>query len=581
MRVVGRRWRQGAIAAAVVGVAGLALATVLQVAWSWEARREATRRAVQEHLLRSTRLLGDEILRISAERRWQLLSVLVARPAEELARPEALAELEAHAGRLLDETGLARDPHRGAFRIVADQAAGGGASAFTGALRDGALARRVSEVARRRVREAAPEYGLPAAVFLETPGVDALNVLFARVRGGARVPDLLVGLTYDRARAVANTVRAAEDVLPPPPAALASTPRAGGTRLAERVRLGSEGRFAPERATSDAAGTPSVRFLTKGGAVLYESAGTPAARWRSAYHARVTYDSRPGGFVLELAMDEAAGDALVRAAVPSGERWLLGAVVALVAVLAATGVASLRRERELERLRARFIASVSHELRTPLTEIALYSDTLLRGVEESPAQARRWLTMINREAHRLGAMVGSILVAARDESDHLRVVPRDCDVAQLTRDAVLGMQLVARARQSVVRVAAPDAMPAHLDPDAFRQVLLNLVDNALKYGPEGQTVTVALHDARARRSRALVLTVDDEGAGVPPGDRARVWQAFERLPAHDAVAGGSGLGLSVVRTLVALHGGRVWIDEAPSGGARFGAEFPDGAPVPA
>jgi signal transduction histidine kinase len=139
------------------------------------------------------------------------------------------------------------------------------------------------------------------------------------------------------------------------------------------------------------------------------------------------------------------------------------------------------------------------------------------------------------------------------------------------------MQLVARARRSTVRVVAPEALGAHLDPDAFRQVLLNLVDNALKYGPEGQTVTVALHDERAGRARALVLTVDDEGAGVPPAGRARVWRAFERLPAHDAVAGGSGLGLSVVRTLVALHGGRVRIDEAPSGGARFAAEVPGAA----
>ncbi len=203
-----------------------------------------------------------------------------------------------------------------------------------------------------------------------------------------------------------------------------------------------------------------------------------------------------------------------------------------MAVLAATGVASLRRERELERLRARFIASVSHELRTPLTEIALYSDTLLRGIDASPDQTRRWLTMINREAHRLSTMVGSILVAARDESDHLRVVPRPCDVAQLARDAALGMQLVARARQSSVRVLAPDTLPATLDPDALRQVLLNLIDNALKYGPEGQTVTVALHEERAARAGAVVLTVDDQGADVPPRDRARVWRAFERRPMH-------------------------------------------------
>jgi signal transduction histidine kinase len=122
----------------------------------------------------------------------------------------------------------------------------------------------------------------------------------------------------------------------------------------------------------------------------------------------------------------------------------------------------------------------------------------------------------------------------------------------------------------VVVDAEPGAQ-AHADPDALRQILLNLLDNAVKYGPPGQRVTVA---ARIR-SGELHLWVDDEGPGVSPAERPEVWEPYRRLPGG-ASASGCGIGLSVVRDLVALHGGRVAVEDAPGGGARFRCVFPGG-----
>ena len=111
-----------------------------------------------------------------------------------------------------------------------------------------------------------------------------------------------------------------------------------------------------------------------------------------------------------------------------------------------------------------------------------------------------------------------------------------------------------------------------VDPGAFRQIVLNLLDNAVKYGPAGQTITVTL----ARSHQRARLMVDDEGPGVAPRDRVRIWEAFFRLEsAITSAVAGSGIGLSVVAELVALHDGRAWVEDVPHGrGARFIVELP-------
>jgi len=129
-------------------------------------------------------------------------------------------------------------------------------------------------------------------------------------------------------------------------------------------------------------------------------------------------------------------------------------------------------------------------------------------------------------------------------------------------------------------VAVVPCVVAAVDAEAFRQMLLNLLDNAVKYGPEDQTVTVTLAPADA--AGHVQVTVDDQGPGIPHAERERIWERFWRLERdRGSAVAGTGIGLAVVRELAALHGGRAWIEDPPAGhgqGARFVLEVPAAAP---
>jgi signal transduction histidine kinase len=153
-------------------------------------------------------------------------------------------------------------------------------------------------------------------------------------------------------------------------------------------------------------------------------------------------------------------------------------------------------------------------------------------------------------------------------------MPERTELASQVREIVDTFAPLARARRASVDVDVEEGVTAPVDGGALRQVLLNLLDNAVKYGPAGQTVMVgmALFGERVR------LWVDDEGPGIPAGERARVFEPFRRLAgAAEASAAGCGIGLAVVLELVTLHGGRVWADAAPGGGARMVVELPGAA----
>jgi signal transduction histidine kinase len=132
---------------------------------------------------------------------------------------------------------------------------------------------------------------------------------------------------------------------------------------------------------------------------------------------------------------------------------------------------------------------------------------------------------------------------------------------------------LASARQVQVRVSLDNDVVADVDRGAMRQVLINLLDNAVKYGPAGQTISVGLD--RSNDERSARLWVEDEGPGIPAAERGQIWEAFHRLErdANSAVAG-SGIGLALVRNLVVAHGGRVEVEDGVDGGSRFIVEIP-------
>ena len=285
-----------------------------------------------------------------------------------------------------------------------------------------------------------------------------------------------------------------------------------------------------------------------------------------------------GGLVTRVSLNPDVASALVIGGLPESRLSLLLGVLALTVGLAAIGLAQLRREGELARLRSDFIASVSHELRTPLAQVRMFAETLLLGRVRSDAERDRSLRIIDQEARRLTHLVENILQFSRAERQAIRLSPVTADLAGQVRDALEAFSPVARARRVTLRTELEEPLVATVDPDALRQIVLNLLDNAVKYGPKGQTVTVG-----ARREAELVrVWVEDEGPGIAPEDAPRIWEPFTRLPTTSHTSAGSGIGLAVVRQLAAAMEGSAAVERADGGGARFVLSLraaPGAAPV--
>lgn len=262
--------------------------------------------------------------------------------------------------------------------------------------------------------------------------------------------------------------------------------------------------------------------------------------------------------------------------VPEGTFWtspaLLAAVMILLSGVLMLGIALVRREEELHRLRSDLISGVSHELRTPLAQIRMFAETLLLGRTRTEAERRRSLEVIDQEAKRLSHFVENMLQFAKGEAGRTRIAPEPTSFAIEVRRAVESFAPMCQARGVEVRAELEEGVTAPVDRAALRRIMLNLMENALKYGPDEQRITVGV----ALFSDTVRLWVDDEGEGIPRLERERVFDSFYRLSRElDRRITGSGIGLAVVRQLATLHGGRAWADEAPGGGARLVVEFPD------
>ena len=317
--------------------------------------------------------------------------------------------------------------------------------------------------------------------------------------------------------------------------------------------------------TSDVA----VRLTRKDGAVVFASGDVPGAT-----AATDTATLRPSNLKATVDLSPEIASALLVGGAPASQLPSLALMIVIASVLAAIGLVHERRTRELTRLRARFVANVSHELRTPLAQISMFAETLTLGRERSPGEARHFASIIFAEARRLTGLVESVLRFSRlelhDETLRLEIVSVGREVAE----AVETFEPVAQVSEVTLAMELdPDAY-ARLDRAAFRQILLNLLDNAVKHAGRGKTVwlSVATGDA------GITILVDDAGPGVPEEWRERVFAPFVR--AEERKVAGAGIGLAVVRDLVTAHGGRVWIEQSPKGGARFIVTLP-GAAAPA
>jgi signal transduction histidine kinase len=278
------------------------------------------------------------------------------------------------------------------------------------------------------------------------------------------------------------------------------------------------------------------------------------------------------GLTAHVALRPAMAGVVATEAAPRTRFALLLAIFVLTMCLAGVAIMQLQRQHELARLRDDFVSGVSHELRTPLAQIRLFADLLESGRLRPGEQGGRAVAIINEEARRLTYLVENVLLFARAQRRLTRIAPEPARMDALVREIAESFAPLARARDVDLWVNAETGVVAPVDRDAVRQVLLNLLDNAVKYGPRGQRVTVGVSLEGGGAAR---LRVDDQGPGIPPWERERVWEPYRRLEREAASAvGGCGIGLSVARELVELHGGRVRVEDAPGGGARFVVELP-------
>jgi signal transduction histidine kinase len=304
------------------------------------------------------------------------------------------------------------------------------------------------------------------------------------------------------------------------------------------------------------------------GRVLYKS----SLWYPPTYSGSSVLDAHYGSPIIRVAVSPAAASALIKGGLPTNRVPLLIGLVVLVTSFIGVALLQLRREYELSRLRTDFISSVSHELRTPLAQIRMFAETLLLGRVRSDAESRRSLEIIDQEARRLTHLVGNVLEFSRSERRASQIVPEPADLAAEVRETLECFAPIAEARRVEIVANLQQGIIVPIDRGAIRQVVLNLLDNAVKYGPAGQTVSVgtSLLDDRAQ------LWVADEGPGIDAAERERIWEPFYRLDRErEAAVAGSGIGLAVVRDLVTLHGGRAWLDDRATRGARFVVDLPD------
>jgi two-component system phosphate regulon sensor histidine kinase PhoR len=354
------------------------------------------------------------------------------------------------------------------------------------------------------------------------------------------------------------------------------------SRLREQIR-DLEGEQAKARAILESMvegviavdGRDHIVVANQGARRIFELRGTPEGRpflevIRNVDLHQILGELRaaPGGAMQrrELRLSTPVERILAVNAVPL---WIDGAEIGVVLVL--HDVTELRR---LEQVRTEFVANVSHELRTPLTAIRGYLETLLDGALDEPEHARRFLEIAHRHTERLGRLVDDLTDLSNIELGKVSLHVGPVSVAEVV-ESVLAM-IRPKAEQGEVALATDvgDGLTVQADRDRLAQILINLVDNAVKYTPAGGRVTVR---ATGGAGGMVDIAVVDTGIGIPPADLPRITERFYRVDrARSRELGGTGLGLAIVKHLVTAHGGQLRIQSQPDRGTTVRLTLPAG-----
>lgn len=291
-----------------------------------------------------------------------------------------------------------------------------------------------------------------------------------------------------------------------------------------------------------------------------------------AFLARDTLDPELGSLIVQGGIRPDAAETLIIGGLPRSRLPLLLVLLALTLGVGAAALLQIRREHHLSRLRNDFVSSVSHEFRTPLTQIRLFSEILDSGKLTTEEERKRSTSVINREAGRLTNLVENILQFSQLQQTSAHPGnPEPVELGELLAEVTDAFRPQAESRGVRLETAGAEGVWVLGRRGGIHRILSNLLDNALKYGPDGQTVRVQIHRHFGERVR---LTVEDEGPGVAQRDRKRIWEPYRRLERDvEGKVQGSGIGLSVVGELVHVFGGKVWVEGRETHGARFVVEL--------
>ena len=227
--------------------------------------------------------------------------------------------------------------------------------------------------------------------------------------------------------------------------------------------------------------------------------------------------------------------------------------------------------QNMDQMRNDFISNASHELKTPLSAMKILIESLLHQETPDPAMTREFLGDINQEIDRLSAIVGDLLTIVRFDSKSEKLQMEPIALDELLFDTLSRLSPVAKKAQITIEPSCDELCFVNGDPIKLQQVIYNLVDNAIKYTPEGGTVWVKLYNEGDK----AVLEVRDNGIGIPKESLPHLFDRFYRVDkARSRSTGGTGLGLSIVQSVVHTHGGDIEVDSEDNVGTVFHVYLP-------
>ena len=245
------------------------------------------------------------------------------------------------------------------------------------------------------------------------------------------------------------------------------------------------------------------------------------------------------------------------------------------------------KERQLERIRADFVANVSHELRTPLTTIRGYAETLLSEDATRTKAQEKFVVKILNHASRLSRLVSELLELSRLESGDVELKRAPCPLNAFYEPILDVFEPILEESELVLKWEIPESLPkVNVDQQLFMQVFVNLIDNAIKYTPDGGTITVSAEPYTSEAfegsnivSEEIIVRVQDTGIGIPMESQSRVFERFYRVDKGRArEMGGTGLGLAIAKHIVRCHNGQIWLESSLGEGSIFHVAIPSLGP---